>query len=210
MIGNYISFAKNLILSPKESIKELGNSSNFSTIATTHTILFSFLIPVAYFITWFVIGVGSGYSVRLRLSLLMWINSSVLIMFYNLILTFLAAKTIYFFRNSIGFNGSKEKANQIAVLAACAYFLGTTILIIVSFINIKLVNFLKWGSPVIASGLIFYVLFNGFNQYYETEESKKIQFAVIIAGIFTILGIVINLLAYEFLGLALVTGSFIK
>ncbi len=201
-----ISFIKNLIFSPKQSIYDLGDSSSFSTIATFQTILFSFFIPVAYLISWVVIGVGNGENIRLRLSFLMWINSSVLIMFYNLILTFLAAKIIYILKNKMGFNGSKEKANQIAVLSACVYFLTTSLLILVSFIHNNLVGFIKWFSPVISSGMIFYVLFNGFNRNYETDEIKKIQFAIIISGVFMGLGICINLLSYEFLTVALISN----
>lgn len=201
-MNRVVGMAKNAALKPQDGMKAMGETSRFSSILVPETVVFALLVPVAYLIAWVLIGMGTPMG-RMRMSLVMWVNASLLLVFYNLIHVFILTKAITFLKDTIGFTGSKEKINQLAVWTAFGYFVPAFLCIFLTFIGPTLAEHMRWIQPIISGGVVFYLMFMGFNNDYEADESKKIPFAGVIAGVATIVGLIINFIVFGFMKVAL-------
>ncbi|MBN2694605.1 hypothetical protein JXR93_08070 [bacterium] len=207
-VNQLVGVVKNIATNPAGAIKELGETSRFKSVATLETFLFAALIPVAYLISWFVVGFGGGRLGRIRMPFVHWVNNSMLLMFYSLLLLFIISKAAMFLKDTIGFSGSSEKMNQIVVQSGIAYFIVNAVIVLFHFISIDMIDWLRFVQPVLSGGAVFYLLFMGFSGEYEVEESKKAVFAGALTGLFVIVGIGINWLVFNSLGMSLLAAMF--
>jgi hypothetical protein len=122
-----------------------------------------------------------------------WIIFSGSIMFYYLLITWGVSKLLWTLKDSMGFDGTQEKFNQIIVLTFSAFFIGNAIFWLLTFIDSlgKVSNFL---APIIGAIAAGYVLFQGFGSDFEVGEDKKPVFVGIMVAVPTISLILFHLL----------------
>ncbi len=191
-VKDFFLQVKNMVISPKNALKDMGNEGNYSSVAVPQIFLSMVLVPIAIFIALLfnVIG-GSGIGIGDVFG--PWLIFSGSIMFYYLLITWGVSKLLWMLKDSTGFEGTQEKFNQIIVLTFSAFFIGNSIYWLLTFID-ALVKISSFLAPVLGSIAAGYVLFQGFSSDFEVAEDKKPIFVGIMVAIPAISLILFHLL----------------
>jgi len=191
-IKDFFTQVKNMVISPKNALNDMGDSANYQSIAVPQIFISMALVPIAMFISLF-INVISGKGIGLGDVIGPWLIFSGSTMFYFLLITWGLSKVLWMLKDSMGYEGTQEKFNQIIVLTFTAIFIGSSVYTIFTFFD-ALAKGSAYVAPIIGAAAAGYVLFQGFTESFEVAKDKKPIFLGIMIGLPTVSFILFNVL----------------
>ena len=169
-VKDFFLQVKNMVISPKDALKDMGDEGNYGSVAVPQTFLSMAFVPFAMLIA-MVIGANEYISFRSIIS--MWLVFAGAIMFYYMLITWGVSKLLWMLKDSMGFEGTENEFNRIVVLTFSAFFIGNSVYWLLTFIG-SLANLSGYLAPLLGAGTAGYVLFMGFDSSnFNVPEDKK-------------------------------------
>jgi len=181
-IKDFFMQVKNMVIAPKDALKDMGDVGNYQSVAVPQTFISMGLVPVAMLLA-MLIGMGEYGTVKGVIK--MWMIVGGAVMFYYILIAWGLSKLLWLLKDSMGFEGSQNKFNQIVVLMFSGFFIGNAVFTLLTFVD-ALKSHSNYLAPILGAIAAGYVLFMGFNEEFEVSEDKKPVFVGIMVAVPTI------------------------
>jgi len=178
-VKDFFLQVKNMVISPKNALKDMGSSENYQSIAVPQIFLSMAFVPIAMLIAMII---GASEYVSFKTIISMWLIFAGAIMFYYMLITWGLSKLLWLLKDSMGFEGTEQEFNRVAVLSFSAFFIGNSVYWLLTFID-SLGNLSGYLAPLLGAGAAGYVLFMGFTSDFNVSEEKKPVFVGIMIAV---------------------------
>jgi hypothetical protein len=179
---DFFAQVKNMVLSPKDALKSMGNDELYQSIAVPQVFVSMALVPIAMLLA---MAFGMNQYQSFKGVFKMWLLVGGAVMFYYILISWGVSKLLWLLKDSMGFEGSQQKFNKIIALMFTGFFIGNALYTFLTFID-ALKGISTYLAPLVGAAAAGYVLFMGFSSDFEASEDKKPIFVGIMVAVPTV------------------------